>query len=175
MHAWFRMWVIFVVYLCVCLFTKLHCSVTRWAQSEVNRLSGCGHSWWCNCVLSRAVPRLPVSHPGSRQRVFSVSSLSLASLNLGDSDSVHSEKRAPRWDSFTLHSSHLENMWYINAVDFIFKVWLISFSRCVPNVKPIQLLWTVFYIFIHFFDKRLDSRPECIGQPLCLERIDPLT
>lgn len=46
-------------------------------------------------TVCRAVPHL-ISHPGSRQRVFSVSSLSLASLNLGDSDSVHSEKRSPR-------------------------------------------------------------------------------
>ncbi|XP_062306479.1 calmodulin-regulated spectrin-associated protein 2a isoform X3 [Osmerus eperlanus] len=36
---------------------------------------------------------------GSRPRVFSVSSLSLASLNLGESDSMQSEKRAPRPDS----------------------------------------------------------------------------
>ncbi|GLD74797.1 calmodulin-regulated spectrin-associated protein 2 isoform X4 [Lates japonicus] len=42
-------------------------------------------------------PKTPVrAATGSRQRVFSVSSLSLASLNLGDSDSVHSEKRTPR-------------------------------------------------------------------------------
>ncbi|XP_039667224.1 calmodulin-regulated spectrin-associated protein 2a isoform X4 [Perca fluviatilis] len=42
-------------------------------------------------------PKTPVrAATGSRQRVFSVSSLSLASLNLGDSDSVHSEKRSPR-------------------------------------------------------------------------------
>ncbi|XP_068563602.1 calmodulin-regulated spectrin-associated protein 2a isoform X1 [Cebidichthys violaceus] len=45
-------------------------------------------------------PKTPVrAATGSRQRVFSVSSLSLASLNLGDSDSVHSEKRSPRPDS----------------------------------------------------------------------------
>ncbi|KAM7409581.1 hypothetical protein PAMA_001188 [Pampus argenteus] len=47
-------------------------------------------------------PKTPVratTDPGPRQRVFSVSSLSLASLNLGDSESVHSEKRAPRPDS----------------------------------------------------------------------------
>ncbi|XP_030582618.1 calmodulin-regulated spectrin-associated protein 2a isoform X5 [Archocentrus centrarchus] len=45
-------------------------------------------------------PKTPVrAATGSRQRVFSVSSLSLASLNLGDSDSVHSEKRAARPDS----------------------------------------------------------------------------
>ncbi|XP_076007477.1 calmodulin-regulated spectrin-associated protein 2a isoform X2 [Genypterus blacodes] len=45
-------------------------------------------------------PKTPVrSATGSRQRVFSVSSLSLASLNLGDSDSIHSEKRLPRPDS----------------------------------------------------------------------------
>ncbi|XP_033936949.1 calmodulin-regulated spectrin-associated protein 2a isoform X4 [Pseudochaenichthys georgianus] len=45
-------------------------------------------------------PKTPVrAATGSRQRVFSVSSLSLASLNLGDSDSVHSEKRLPRPDS----------------------------------------------------------------------------
>ncbi|KAJ8277958.1 hypothetical protein GJAV_G00082140 [Gymnothorax javanicus] len=36
---------------------------------------------------------------GLRPRVFSVSSLSLASLNLGDNDSVQSEKRTPRPDS----------------------------------------------------------------------------
>ncbi|XP_056132425.1 calmodulin-regulated spectrin-associated protein 2a [Lampris incognitus] len=42
-------------------------------------------------------PKTPIrTATGSRQRVFSVSSLSLASLNLGDGDSVHSEKRAPR-------------------------------------------------------------------------------
>ncbi|XP_040039645.2 calmodulin-regulated spectrin-associated protein 2a isoform X3 [Gasterosteus aculeatus] len=42
-------------------------------------------------------PKTPVrAATGSRQSVFSVSSLSLASLNLGDSDSVHSEKRSPR-------------------------------------------------------------------------------
>ncbi|XP_068445647.1 calmodulin-regulated spectrin-associated protein 2a isoform X3 [Clinocottus analis] len=42
-------------------------------------------------------PKTPVrAATGSRQRVFSVSSLSLASLNLADSDSVHSEKRSPR-------------------------------------------------------------------------------
>ncbi|XP_019112272.2 calmodulin-regulated spectrin-associated protein 2a isoform X3 [Larimichthys crocea] len=42
-------------------------------------------------------PKTPVrAATGSRQRVFSVSSLSLASLNLGDSDSVHSDKRSPR-------------------------------------------------------------------------------
>uniref|UniRef100_A0A669CL49 Calmodulin regulated spectrin-associated protein family, member 2a n=1 Tax=Oreochromis niloticus TaxID=8128 RepID=A0A669CL49_ORENI len=45
-------------------------------------------------------PKTPVrAATGSRQRVFSVSSLSLASLNLGDSDSIHSEKRAARPDS----------------------------------------------------------------------------
>ncbi|XP_042371681.1 calmodulin-regulated spectrin-associated protein 2a isoform X3 [Plectropomus leopardus] len=45
-------------------------------------------------------PKTPVrAATGSRQRVFSVSSLSLASLNLGDNDSVHSEKRSPRPDS----------------------------------------------------------------------------
>uniref|UniRef100_A0A672J7M5 Calmodulin regulated spectrin-associated protein family, member 2a n=1 Tax=Salarias fasciatus TaxID=181472 RepID=A0A672J7M5_SALFA len=45
-------------------------------------------------------PKTPVrAATGSRQRVFSVSSLSLASLNLGDSDSVHSDKRGPRPDS----------------------------------------------------------------------------
>ncbi|XP_034035904.1 calmodulin-regulated spectrin-associated protein 2a isoform X3 [Thalassophryne amazonica] len=42
-------------------------------------------------------PKTPIrAATGSCQRVFSVSSLSLASLNLGDSDSVHSEKRASR-------------------------------------------------------------------------------
>ncbi|KAL3979046.1 coiled-coil domain-containing protein 64 [Sarotherodon galilaeus] len=51
-------------------------------------------------------PKTPVrAATGSRQRVFSVSSLSLASLNLGDSDSVHSEKRAAR--SSSLASSGL--------------------------------------------------------------------
>ncbi|XP_008290431.1 calmodulin-regulated spectrin-associated protein 2a [Stegastes partitus] len=45
-------------------------------------------------------PKTPVrAATGSRQRVFSVSSLSLASLNLGDNDSVHSDKRAPRSSS----------------------------------------------------------------------------
>ncbi|XP_066547719.1 calmodulin-regulated spectrin-associated protein 2a isoform X3 [Amia ocellicauda] len=42
-------------------------------------------------------PKTPVRAPaGSRPRVFSVSSLSLASLNLADTDSVHSGKRTPR-------------------------------------------------------------------------------
>ncbi|XP_073332827.1 calmodulin-regulated spectrin-associated protein 2a [Pagrus major] len=42
-------------------------------------------------------PKTPVrAATGSRQRVFSVSSLSLASLTLGDSDSVQSDKRSPR-------------------------------------------------------------------------------
>ncbi|XP_007233273.3 calmodulin-regulated spectrin-associated protein 2a isoform X1 [Astyanax mexicanus] len=41
-------------------------------------------------------PKTPMrATAGSRPRVFSVSSLSLASLNLGDNDSVSSEKRAP--------------------------------------------------------------------------------
>ncbi|KAB5559421.1 hypothetical protein PHYPO_G00028840 [Pangasianodon hypophthalmus] len=41
-------------------------------------------------------PKTPVrATAGSRPRVFSVSSLSLASLNLGDNDSVSSEKRTP--------------------------------------------------------------------------------
>ncbi|XP_017268942.1 calmodulin-regulated spectrin-associated protein 2a isoform X1 [Kryptolebias marmoratus] len=48
---------------------------------------------------SPKTPARAATGQGSRQRVFSVSSLSLASLNLGDSDSVHSEKRAPRPDS----------------------------------------------------------------------------
>ncbi|KAL7866742.1 hypothetical protein AOLI_G00145560 [Acnodon oligacanthus] len=45
-------------------------------------------------------PKTPVrATAGSRPRVFSVSSLSLASLNLGDNESVSSEKRTPRPDS----------------------------------------------------------------------------
>ncbi|MBN3307138.1 CAMP2 protein, partial [Amia calva] len=45
-------------------------------------------------------PKTPVRAPaGSRPRVFSVSSLSLASLNLADTDSVHSGKRTPRPES----------------------------------------------------------------------------
>ncbi|XP_051550046.1 calmodulin-regulated spectrin-associated protein 2-like isoform X2 [Myxocyprinus asiaticus] len=45
-------------------------------------------------------PKTPVrAMAGSRPRVFSVSSLSLASLNLGDNDSVNSEKKTPRPDS----------------------------------------------------------------------------
>ncbi|XP_030640012.1 calmodulin-regulated spectrin-associated protein 2a [Chanos chanos] len=45
-------------------------------------------------------PKTPVrAAAGSRPRVFSVSSLSLASLNLGDNDSVSSEKRTPRSNS----------------------------------------------------------------------------
>ncbi|XP_036409719.1 calmodulin-regulated spectrin-associated protein 2-like isoform X1 [Megalops cyprinoides] len=38
----------------------------------------------------------PRAGSGSRPRVYSVSSLSLASLNLGDNDSVNSDKRTPR-------------------------------------------------------------------------------
>ncbi|KAH0520072.1 Calmodulin-regulated spectrin-associated protein 2 [Microtus ochrogaster] len=46
-------------------------------------------------------PKTPIKGPpGSRiYRVFSVSSLSLASLNTGDNDSVHSGKRTPRSES----------------------------------------------------------------------------
>ncbi|XP_029394093.1 calmodulin-regulated spectrin-associated protein 2 isoform X5 [Mus pahari] len=46
-------------------------------------------------------PKTPIKGPpGSRiYRVFSVSSLSLASLNTGDSESVHSGKRTPRSES----------------------------------------------------------------------------
>ncbi|XP_076880350.1 calmodulin-regulated spectrin-associated protein 2a isoform X3 [Brachyhypopomus gauderio] len=45
-------------------------------------------------------PRGPIkATAGSRPRVFSVSSLSLASLSLGESDSVSSEKRTPRSNS----------------------------------------------------------------------------
>ncbi|KAJ8409479.1 hypothetical protein AAFF_G00228800 [Aldrovandia affinis] len=48
-------------------------------------------------VESPKIP--PRASSGSRPRVFSVSSLSLASLNLGDNDSVTSDKRTPRPDS----------------------------------------------------------------------------
>ncbi|XP_028666895.1 calmodulin-regulated spectrin-associated protein 2a isoform X3 [Erpetoichthys calabaricus] len=45
-------------------------------------------------------PKTPVRAPaGSRPRVFSVSSLSLASLNLGDNDSIQSGRRTPRSSS----------------------------------------------------------------------------
>ncbi|KAJ8270298.1 hypothetical protein GJAV_G00112680 [Gymnothorax javanicus] len=44
-------------------------------------------------------PRVIPRAAGSRPRVFSVSSLSLASLNLGDNDSVNSDRRTPRPDS----------------------------------------------------------------------------
>uniref|UniRef100_A0A8C5F3J7 Calmodulin regulated spectrin-associated protein family, member 2a n=1 Tax=Gadus morhua TaxID=8049 RepID=A0A8C5F3J7_GADMO len=44
-------------------------------------------------------PRTPVRAAGSRQRLFSVSSLSLASLSLGDADSSQPDKRGPRPDS----------------------------------------------------------------------------
>ncbi|XP_028817562.1 calmodulin-regulated spectrin-associated protein 2a isoform X3 [Denticeps clupeoides] len=45
-------------------------------------------------------PKTPIrAAAGSRPCVFSVSSLSLASLNLGDKDSVQSDKRTPRPDS----------------------------------------------------------------------------
>ncbi|XP_026879794.2 calmodulin-regulated spectrin-associated protein 2a isoform X2 [Electrophorus electricus] len=45
-------------------------------------------------------PKGPIrAAAGSRPRVFSVSSLSLASLSLGDNESVSSEKRTPRPDS----------------------------------------------------------------------------
>ncbi|XP_061097971.1 calmodulin-regulated spectrin-associated protein 2-like isoform X2 [Conger conger] len=44
-------------------------------------------------------PRIPPRAAGTRPRVFSVSSLSLASLNLGDNDSVNSDRRTPRPDS----------------------------------------------------------------------------
>ncbi|KAG2461838.1 CAMP2 protein, partial [Polypterus senegalus] len=45
-------------------------------------------------------PKTPVRAPaGSRPRVFSVSSLSLASLNLGDNDSIQSGRRTPRPES----------------------------------------------------------------------------
>ncbi|XP_062868922.1 calmodulin-regulated spectrin-associated protein 2a isoform X2 [Trichomycterus rosablanca] len=67
-------------------------------------------------------PRTPVrATPGSRPRVFSVSSISLASLNLGDTDSVISEKRTPRPDSAdsflspSLSGSHNEEKDWENA------------------------------------------------------------
>ncbi|KAG5850612.1 hypothetical protein ANANG_G00084300 [Anguilla anguilla] len=45
-------------------------------------------------------PKTPVrAAEGSRPRVFSVSSLSLASLNFGDNESIQSENRSPRPDS----------------------------------------------------------------------------
>ncbi|CAL8272530.1 unnamed protein product [Arctogadus glacialis] len=44
-------------------------------------------------------PGTPVRAAGSRQRLFSVSSLSLASLSLGDADSSQPDKRGPRPDS----------------------------------------------------------------------------
>ena len=53
-------------------------------------------------------PPLPSLHdslfrnPGSRQRLFSVSSLSLASLSLGDADSSQPDKRGPRWETDSL-------------------------------------------------------------------------
>ncbi|XP_041745614.2 calmodulin-regulated spectrin-associated protein 2 isoform X2 [Coregonus clupeaformis] len=49
-------------------------------------------------------PRTPARAAGSQPRVFSVSNLSLASLNLGDSYTVHSEKRTP---SVSLRSGSL--------------------------------------------------------------------
>uniref|UniRef100_A0A1A7YXA6 Calmodulin regulated spectrin-associated protein family, member 2 n=2 Tax=Iconisemion striatum TaxID=60296 RepID=A0A1A7YXA6_9TELE len=47
----------------------------------------------------KSIHRDSVDSPKTPVRAATVSSLSLASLNLGDSDSVHSEKRAPRPDS----------------------------------------------------------------------------
>uniref|UniRef100_A0A3Q3A206 Calmodulin regulated spectrin-associated protein family, member 2a n=1 Tax=Kryptolebias marmoratus TaxID=37003 RepID=A0A3Q3A206_KRYMA len=47
----------------------------------------------------KSIHRDSMDSPKTPARAATVSSLSLASLNLGDSDSVHSEKRAPRPDS----------------------------------------------------------------------------
>ncbi|XP_034387174.1 calmodulin-regulated spectrin-associated protein 2a isoform X2 [Cyclopterus lumpus] len=47
----------------------------------------------------KSVHRDSMDSPKTPVRAVTVSSLSLASLNLGDSDSVHSEKRSPRPDS----------------------------------------------------------------------------
>uniref|UniRef100_A0A8C6Q643 Calmodulin regulated spectrin associated protein family member 2 n=1 Tax=Nothobranchius furzeri TaxID=105023 RepID=A0A8C6Q643_NOTFU len=47
----------------------------------------------------KSIHRDSIDSPKTPVRAATVSSLSLASLNLGDSDSVHSEKRAPRTDS----------------------------------------------------------------------------
>uniref|UniRef100_A0A3Q1IIM5 Calmodulin regulated spectrin-associated protein family, member 2a n=1 Tax=Anabas testudineus TaxID=64144 RepID=A0A3Q1IIM5_ANATE len=47
----------------------------------------------------KSIHRDSMDSPKTPVRAATVSSLSLASLNLGDSDSVHSEKRAPRPDS----------------------------------------------------------------------------
>ncbi|XP_012690619.2 calmodulin-regulated spectrin-associated protein 2 isoform X3 [Clupea harengus] len=44
-------------------------------------------------------PKPPIKATGSRPRGYSVSSLSLASLNLADNESVQSDKRTPRPDS----------------------------------------------------------------------------
>ncbi|XP_062378009.1 calmodulin-regulated spectrin-associated protein 2 isoform X2 [Sardina pilchardus] len=44
-------------------------------------------------------PKPPIKTTGSRPRGYSVSSLSLASLNLADNESVQSDKRTPRPDS----------------------------------------------------------------------------
>ncbi|XP_029284935.1 calmodulin-regulated spectrin-associated protein 2a isoform X2 [Cottoperca gobio] len=47
----------------------------------------------------KSIHRESMDSPKTPVRAATVSSLSLASLNLGDSDSVHSEKRSPRPDS----------------------------------------------------------------------------
>nr|XP_046248237.1 calmodulin-regulated spectrin-associated protein 2a isoform X2 [Scatophagus argus] len=47
----------------------------------------------------KSIHRDSIDSPKTPVRAATVSSLSLASLNLGDSDSVHSEKRSPRPDS----------------------------------------------------------------------------
>ncbi|KAF3835231.1 hypothetical protein F7725_027789, partial [Dissostichus mawsoni] len=72
----------------------------------------------------------PHSEGRSRQRVFSVSSLSLASLNLGDSDSVHSEKRLPR--SASLASGGL--FYYLNSP----KLRRRRLCRWLPVPEPLQ-------------------------------------
>uniref|UniRef100_A0A8C9WYZ2 Calmodulin regulated spectrin-associated protein family, member 2a n=1 Tax=Sander lucioperca TaxID=283035 RepID=A0A8C9WYZ2_SANLU len=48
---------------------------------------------------TKSIHRDSMDSPKTPVRAATVSSLSLASLNLGDSDSVHSEKRSPRPDS----------------------------------------------------------------------------
>lgn len=95
---------------------------------------------------------------GSRPRGYSVSSLSLASLNLADSESVKSDKRTSRWDQvqFTvtfpqksfkrLKMSHscINQYWHISVVLFITlcpplsmvslsSLWLLRGSRLSPG------------------------------------------
>lgn len=82
-----------------------HCGVTftriltsTWSTLYQFRKGCCICSFFYLCIW----------FAGSRPRGYSVSSISLASLNLADNESVHTDKRMSRWAYFQCrHTSHL--------------------------------------------------------------------